>query len=72
MDGDQKMIEHFGKIIKTVVVVVIFLLIGLTAGIYLGYAFFDGKPSWQNLVFYIVYAFLFVVALKRIRRIWGL
>lgn len=72
MDGDQKMIEHFGKIIKTITIVVIFLLIGLIVGIYLGFAFFEGKPSWQNLVFYIVYVFLFVVALKRIRRIWGL
>ena len=70
MEGDKEMIEHFRKIINTVTVVVVFLFIGVTVGIYLGYAFFEKTPTWKNIVFYIVYALLFVIALSRVRKIW--
>lgn len=70
MEGDKEMIEHFRKIINTVTVVVIFLFIGVTVGIYLGYGFFEGKPTWKNVVFYLIYIILFFIALKRIRKIW--
>jgi len=70
-DGDKEMIEHFGKILRTVTVVVVFLFIGVTVGIYWGYAFFDSRPIWQNLVFYIGYVALFVIAFKKVKKIWN-
>ena len=59
-------------ILNTIALVLIWMIANVLAGIYLGYAFFEGSPTWENILYYILSAGTFILVIRRIRRKWNL
>ncbi len=57
-------------IINTIALILIWMILHVFVGIYLGYAFFTENVTWKNLIYYIfLLATLFFVA-RRILKKW--
>lgn len=72
MSIEKETREFLVLIVNTIAWVLIFMLAGIFFGIYLEYAFFTNSPTWKNWVFYFVYAFLFVLLIRKLRKKWKL
>lgn len=59
-------------ILNTIAWVLLWMVANVLIGIYWGYAFFDGKISWKNIVYYIISFSAFIVVIWHIRRKWKL
>jgi len=71
MESEKDILKFFFTLLNGIAHVVLFLMIGVLFGMYYEFAYFKGSPDWKNWVFYIVYAVLFVILIKRLRKIWG-
>ncbi len=47
--------EFLKRIVQTVSVGMLFLLLHMTFGLYLNWAFFENKPRIGNIIYYIVF-----------------
>jgi uncharacterized membrane protein len=59
-------------IINTIAVILLWMIANVAVGIYLGYAFFEGTPHWQNILYYIITIIAFIFIIRHIRRKWNL
>ncbi len=59
-------------IVNTIAWVLLWMIANVTVGIYLGYGFFEGSPSWKNIVYYILSIASFIFLIRRIKRKWDL
>ncbi len=59
-------------ILNTIAWVLLWMIANVLIGIYWGYAFFDEKISWQNIVYYIISLSTFILVIWHIRRKWKL
>jgi hypothetical protein len=48
------------------------MMVNVFLGIYLGYGFFEGKPDWTNIVYYILLAGSLLFLLKHLKKTWNL
>jgi hypothetical protein len=48
------------------------MMVNVLMGIYFGFAFFEGSPSWKNLLYYVLaFGTLFLI-LRMLKRKWKL
>jgi ABC-type glycerol-3-phosphate transport system permease component len=62
--------EFLVRILNTIAMVLLWMITGVFFGIFLGYAFFDGSPTWKNYVFYIAFLISFYFLIKYLVRKW--
>lgn len=56
MSGMEPEAQDFLKrIVQTVSVGILFLLLHMTFGLYLNWAFFEGTPTIGNIIYYLVF-----------------
>ena len=59
-------------IVNTLAWVLLWMIANVLVGIYLGYAFFEGSPSWKNILYYVVAVATLIYVARRIWRKWEL
>ena len=57
-------------IVNTIARVLLWMLLQVLIGIYLGYAFYEGQPVWQNIAYYCFFLISLVVLLKYLKAKW--
>lgn len=59
-------------ILNTIAWVLLWMIANVLVGIYLGYGFFEGSPSWKNMLYYILAITSLFFLIRRIKRKWEL
>lgn len=71
MAGMEPDVQDFLKrIVQTVSVTVLFLLLHMTFGVYLNWAFFEDKPKVGNIVYYIIFLLSLAALVYFYFRLW--
>ncbi len=59
-------------IVQTISLVLLWMMINVLLGIYMGYGFFEGTIGWKNIVYYIAFLGSFFFLIKHIKKKWKL
>ncbi len=59
-------------IVNTISIVFIWMMLNVVAGIYFGLAFFEGRPGWENYVYYAAFLVSLFFLIKYLARKWKL
>jgi hypothetical protein len=59
-------------IVNTISKVLLWMMINVFTGIYLGYGFFENKPSWGNIIYYLFFLLTFYLLFKHLKLKWKL
>ncbi len=59
-------------VLNTMAMVLLWMIANVLVGIYFGYAFFTGSPSWKNILYYIAALSTFLLLLWHLKRKWKL
>jgi hypothetical protein len=62
--------EFFKRLSLCIGLLVVWMMINMTIGVKLGYAFFDKSVQTGNIIFYIWVLLSFIVMVKLFFRIW--
>lgn len=62
--------EFLKRIIQTVSMGILFLLIHMTIGLYLNWAFFEGRPHIGNILYYLFFLASFAGLIYFYYRLW--
>jgi hypothetical protein len=57
-------------IVNTIARVLLWMMVHVLIGIYLGYAFFDNQPNWQNIAYYGFFFLSLFWLLKYLKGNW--
>lgn len=69
MEGDTR--DFLLKIASSLSMGSLWLIINSTVGIFFGYGFFEGSPSWKNIVFYVWFVGSLVWLVGYYKRKWN-
>jgi hypothetical protein len=58
------------KIVKTISIVIVWMIITMTFGIYFGWFFYYKTPTLGNIICYVFNAATLVLVLLYLRRLW--
>ena len=58
------------KIVKTISIVIVWMMITMTFGIYFGWFFYYETPTIGNIICYVFIAITLVLVLIYLRRLW--
>jgi membrane protein DedA with SNARE-associated domain len=58
------------KIVKTISIVIVWMIITMTIGIYFGWFFFYNAPTIGNIICYLIIAALLVLVLIYLWNLW--
>ena len=70
MEDDTR--EFLVKIVNTISMVLLWMIACVFFGIFLEFAFFDGTPTWKNIVFYILFLVSLGFLIRYLIRKWKL
>lgn len=59
------------KIAQTISLIILWLLVNMTLGIFNNYAFFTTSISWKNIAFYVFFIASGFFVYKHLRKKWG-
>jgi ABC-type glycerol-3-phosphate transport system permease component len=59
-------------IVNTIAIVLIWMMASVFFGIFLNYGFFETKPTWKNIIFYIFFLVSLFFLIRYIIRKWKL
>ena len=62
--------SFFVLIANSIALVLAWMIANVLVGIYWNYAFFEGTPSWSNVIYYIISLVTFVLLTRYILRKW--
>lgn len=57
-------------IMQTISMTLLWMLVNMTAGIYFNLAFFEGRPSLANVLYYIFFLITFTLLLLYFKKKW--
>lgn len=60
----------FVLIANSMALVLLWMILNVLFGIYLGYAFFEESPGWKNIVYYIVSFIAFIFLIRHLIKRW--
>jgi len=60
------------RIANTVSIVLLWMMINVFVGIYIGLGFFEGKPDWKNLTYYLFLIGSFALLINHLKKRWKL
>lgn len=69
---DEETRKFLILIVNTISIVFIWMMANVIVGIYFGLGFFEGSPTWKNILYYIFLIASFLFLLKHIIRKWKL
>jgi len=59
-------------IVNSIAYVLLWMMANVFVGIYFGLAFFEGSPSWKNILYYVItFGTLFLIC-RMLKRKWKL
>lgn len=64
--------EFLVLIVNTISKVLLWMMINVFTGIYLGYGFFENKPDWGNIIYYLFFLLTFYLLFKHLKTKWKL
>ncbi len=67
---EPEVIQFLLRIVKTISMGLLWLLLNMTFGIYLGFAFFESQPSPGNYIFYVWFILSLTLLLLYFRNKW--
>ena len=59
-------------IVNTIAIVLLWMIANVLVGIYLNFAFFEDKPTWKNILYYIAFLISLFFLIRYLRRKWKL
>jgi ABC-type glycerol-3-phosphate transport system permease component len=59
-------------VLNSMAIVLLWMIANVFIGIYFGYAFFEGIPTWKNILYYIISIALFIFVIRYLRSKWKL
>jgi hypothetical protein len=68
MEEDVK--EFLIKIVQSISIGLVWLLANMSIGIYFGFAFFEGRPSLGNYIYYAVFILTLIALINYLRKKW--
>jgi hypothetical protein len=68
MEEDVK--EFLIKIVQSISMGLVWLLANMSIGIYFGFAFFEGRPSLGNYIYYAVFILTLIALINYLRKKW--
>ena len=57
-------------IANTISIVLLWMMINVLLGIYIGLGFFEGSPSWQNITYYLFLIVSLFLLVKHLKKKW--
>ena len=66
MEEDVK--EFLIKIVQSISMGLVWLLANMSIGIYFGFAFFEGRPSLGNYIYYAVFILTLIALINYLRK----
>jgi hypothetical protein len=67
---DQEAKAFLILIIQTLSVTLLWMLVNMTAGVYFNLAFFEGRPGWANIIYYIFLIASFIFSVRYLKTKW--
>jgi membrane protein DedA with SNARE-associated domain len=68
MEPDVK--EFLIRILQSISMVLLWMMLNMTLGIYYGFAFFEQSPGWKNYLFDLFLIVTFIMLVIYLRRKW--
>lgn len=68
MEDDTR--AFFVLIANSIALILIWMIVNILVGIYWNYAFFEDRPSWKNILYYLVSLMALVWIGRHIIRKW--
>lgn len=68
MEDDTR--AFFVLIANSIALLLVWMIANILVGIFWNYAFFEGSPSWKNIVYYIISFIVFGFIARHIIRKW--
>jgi hypothetical protein len=68
METDTR--KFFIRIVNTIAMVLLWMMLQVFAGIYLGLAFFEGRPVWHNILYFIFFILTLLLLIRYVSRKW--
>ena len=62
--------EFLIKIVQSISMGLVWLLANMSIGIYFGFAFFEGRPSLGNYIYYAVFILTLIALINYLRKKW--
>ena len=62
--------EFLVRIINTLSLVLIWMMVQMTWGIYMGWAFTENQSTWHNAVYYLFFFVSLFALLRHLKRKW--
>ncbi len=72
MSMEDETREFLVLIVNTISKVLLWMMINVFTGIYLGYGFFENKPDWGNIIYYLFFLLTFYLLFKHLKTKWKL
>lgn len=66
-DNPQKFLL---QIVQTISMVLLWMIVQVFAGIFIGLGFFEGTPGWPNLLYYIFLLISLAWLIRYVKRKW--
>lgn len=57
-------------IVQTISLVLLWMMINVLLGIYFNLGFFDDKPNWKNIAYYLFFILSLTLLVRHIRKKW--
>ncbi|HRD57325.1 MAG TPA: hypothetical protein PK504_04715 [Ferruginibacter sp.] len=70
MGMEEETRRFFILIANSIALIVLWMLANVLFGIYWGYGFFEGSPSWKNILYYILSLILLAFVIRHLVRKW--
>lgn len=58
------------RIVQSISMGLLWLLINMSIGIYFGFAFFEGRPTLGNYIYYVAFLISLYILLRYLRKKW--
>jgi ABC-type glycerol-3-phosphate transport system permease component len=62
--------KFFVLIVNTMAIVLIWMIAQVLIGIYFGFAFFEQRPDWKNLLYYVFCLGTLLLLIRHLRKKW--
>ena len=72
MSMEDETREFLVLIVNTISKVLLWMMINVFTVIYLGYGFFENKPDWGNIIYYLFFLLTFYLLFKHLKTKWKL
>ncbi len=70
MGVEQETRDFFIKIANSIAIVLLWMIANVYLGIYFGLGFFDGSPSFKNIIYYIISLLTLYLVIRYLVKKW--